>query len=97
MFAVNYFGYIPQSKSKEFKQCIQQLMSHQGEDFNKISIFQDQMNEDTYHVQVLLNDKESMILFQKSENSTVITGAFKVLGLLKKSYITEFADKDEQT
>ena len=97
MYAINYFGYISPTKSKEFKQNIQQLVGWQGEDFTNISIYQDQMNEDLYHVKVLLKDKESMILFQNSENTSVITGAFKVLGILTKSYTTEFTDNNEQT
>ncbi len=92
MYTINVTGYISQQKSKEFKQHMMQLISQQNEETISFSILQDIMNEDLYQVKVSFNDKESMFSFMKSENYTMISGSFRVLGMLREKCIAEYSD-----
>lgn len=96
MYSINVTGYIPQQKSKEFKQHMKQLISQQNEETIRISILQDMMNEDLFQVKVSFSDKESMFSFMKSENYTMISGSFKALGMLREKNIIEYSDFDER-
>lgn len=92
MYSINVTGYIPQQKSKEFKQHMRQLISQQNEETIKFSILQDMMNEDLYQVKVTFNDKESMFSFMNSEYYAIISGSFNVLGLLREKKVIEYND-----
>lgn len=92
MYSINVTGYIPQQKSKEFKQHMRQLIGQQNEDTIKFSVLQDMINEDLYHVKVSFNNKKSMFSFMNSENYDMISGSFRVLGMLREKCIVEFSD-----
>jgi len=96
VYSINVTGYIPQQKSKEFKQHMRQLISQQNEETIRFSILKDMMNEDLYHVKVFFSDKESVFSFIKSENFDMISGSFKVLGMLREKNIIEYSDFDER-
>ena len=92
MYSINVTGYIPQQKTKEFKQHMRQLISQQNEETIKFSILQDMMNEDLYQVKVSFNDKESMFSFMNSEYYAMISGSFRVLGMLREKCIVEYSE-----
>ena len=92
MYSINVTGYIPQQKTKEFKQHMRQLISQQNEETMKFSILQDMMNEDLYQVKVSFHDKESMFSFMNSEYYAMISGSFRVLGLLREKCIVEYSE-----
>lgn len=92
MFSINVAGYIPQQKSKEFKQHMRQLIVQHSDVDMKFSVLQDLINEDLYHVKVSFEDKQSMFLFLKSENYAMISGSFRVLGMLKEKFMLEYSD-----
>ena len=96
MFSINVTGYIPQQKSKEFRQHMRQLTVQHNDVDMKFSVLQDLINEDLYQVKVSFSDKESMFMFMKSENYAMISGSFRVLGMLKEKFMIEYSDmKDE--
>ena len=75
---------------------MRQLIGQQSEETIKLSILQDMMNEDLYQVKVSFNDKESMFSFMKSENYAMISGSFRVLGMLREKKVIEYSDFDEE-
>ena len=75
---------------------MRQLISQQNEETIKFSISHDMMNEDLYQVKVSFKDKESMFLFMKSENYAMISGSFRVLGMLREKKVIEYSDIDEE-
>ena len=96
MYSINVTGYISQQKSKEFKQHMRQLVGQQDEETIEFSVLHDMINEDLYHVKVSFSDKERMFLFMKSENYAMISGSFRVLGMLREKFMIEYSDvKDE--
>ena len=92
MYSINVTGYIPQQKSKEFKQHMRQLMSQQNEETIKFSVLQDMINEDLYQVKVSFSDKESMHAFMKTDYYAMISGSFRVLGMLREKFVIEYSD-----
>lgn len=95
MYSINVSGYIPAQKAKEFKQHMKQLIVLQNEEDIKFSVLQDMINEDLYQVKVSFSDKQSMFSFFNSENYAMISGSFKVLGMLREKYFTEFSNLNE--
>ena len=96
MYSINVTGYIPKQKSKEFKQHMKQLFIQQNEEEIKFSVLQDMINEDLYQVKVSFSDKQRMFSFINSENYAMISGSFRVLGMLREKYMIEFSNlKDE--
>lgn len=71
---------------------MRQLISQQNEEAIKISIFKDMMNEDLYQVKVSFSDKESMFSFMKSDDYAMISGSFRVLGMLREKHIVEYSE-----
>ena len=98
MFSICLNGYIPIQKSKEFKQHLKQLIGlHNSESFN-LYVFQDMMIEDLYQVKITFKDKESLFSFMKSDDYAMISGSFKVLGVLREQHFekyTNFKDRQE--
>ena len=92
MYSINLTGYIPQQKSKEFKQHMRQLIGQHSEETIDFSVLQDIINEDLYHVKVSFSDKQRMFSFLKSENYTMISGSFRVLGMLREKFMIEYSD-----
>lgn len=92
MFSINVTGYIPQQKSKEFKQHMRQLIGQHNDIGLTFSVLQDMINEDLYQVKVSFSDKGSMFSFIKSENYAMISGSFRVLGMLKEKFMLEYSD-----
>lgn len=74
---------------------MRQLIGQQNEETLKFSVLQDMINEDLYHVKVSFKDKESMFSFMKSDDYSMISGSFNVLGLLKEKKMTEYSDMKE--
>lgn len=96
VYSINVTGYIPQQKSKEFKQHMRQLIGQQSEEAIEFSVLQDVINEDLFQVKVSFTDKESMFSFINSENYATISGSFRVLGMLREKFTVEYSDlKDE--
>jgi len=91
-YSINVTGYIPQQKSKEFKQHMRQLIGQQSEETIDFSVLQDMINVDLYQVKVSFSDKQRMFSFLKSENYAMISGSFKVLGMLKEKFMIEYSD-----
>ena len=75
---------------------MRQLISQQNEETIKFSISHDMMNEDLFQVKVSFKDKESMFSFMKSENYAMISGSFRVLGMLREKKVIEYSDFDEE-
>ena len=96
MFSINLTGYIPKQKSKEFKQHMRQLVGQQNEEMYKLNVVQDMLNEDLFMVKVSFSEKESMLLFLKSESCAMISGSFRTLGMLREKNIIEYSEIDEQ-
>lgn len=92
MYSINVNGYIPQQKSKEFKQHMRQLISQQNEETIEFSVTQDMINEDLYHVKVSFTNKERMFSFMKSDYYAMISGSFRVLGMLREKFMIEYSD-----
>ena len=92
MYSINVTGYIPEQKCKEFKQHMRQLISQQNQEAVKFSVLQDMINEDLYQVRVVFQDKESMFSFMKTDQYVMISGSFRVLGLLREKYMVEYSD-----
>ena len=90
MYSIDLSGYIPQTKWKEFKQHMRQLSSQQNDDAFTISVLQNMVNEDLFEVKVTFKDKESMMLFMKSDDYALISGSFRALGMLRDRDITEY-------
>lgn len=95
MYSINVIGYIPTKKSQEFKQHISQLISQHGSELLKFNVSQDVMNEDLYQVKASFYDKESMFSFIKSKDYEMISGSFKVLGMLREQHVVEYSDFKE--
>lgn len=93
MYSISVTGYIPQQKSKEFKQHMRQLIGLQNEDDIKFSVLQDMIQEDQYHVKVSFMDQQSMFSFMKSDNYTMISGSFRTLGMLKDRSIIKYSSE----
>ena len=91
MYSINVTGYIPREKSKEFKQHMRQLIGQQDEETIEFSVLHDLINEDLYHVKVAFSDKERMFSFLKSENYAMISGSFRVLGMLREKFMIEYS------
>jgi quinol monooxygenase YgiN len=96
VYSINVTGYIPQQKSKEFKQHMRQLIGQQNEGTIKFSVLQDMINEDLYEVNVSFSDKERMFSFMKSENYAMISGSFRVLGMLREKFMIEYSDMEDE-
>ena len=92
MFSIVITGYIPVQKIKEFKQHMRQLISQQNEEAVEFSVAQDMINEDLYQVKVAFQDKESMFAFLKTDQYAMISGSFRVLGLLREKHMFEYSD-----
>ena len=92
MYSINVFGYIPEKKFREFKQNLKQMISQQNSDMIKTSISRDVVIEDLYQVNISFKDKESMFSFIKSEDYAMISGSFKVLGMLKETKVRKCSD-----
>ena len=75
---------------------MRQLIGQHNDIGLTFSVLQDMINEDLYQVKVSFSDKESMFSFIKSENYAMISGSFRVLGMLKEKFMLEYSDmKDE--
>jgi quinol monooxygenase YgiN len=96
VYSINVTGYIPQQKSKEFKQHMRQLIGQQNEGTIKFSVLQDMINEDLYEVNVSFSDKQRMFSFMKSENYAMISGSFRVLGMLREKFMIEYSDMEDE-
>lgn len=90
MYSIDLSGYIPQTKWKEFKQHMRQLSSQQNDEVFKLSVSQNMVNEDLFEVKINFKDKESMILFMKSDQYASISGSFRTLGMLRDRDVTEY-------
>ncbi len=75
---------------------MRQLVGQQNEELTKLSVVQDMLNEDLFMVKVSFGDKESMLLFLKSESCATISGSFRTLGMLREKNIIEYSEIDEQ-
>ena len=75
---------------------MRQLVGQQNEEMIKLSVVQDMLNEDLFMVKVSFREKESMLLFLKSESCATISGSFRTLGMLREKNITEYSEIDEQ-
>ena len=98
MYSIEISGYIPQAKSKEFKQHVRLLASQLNDGTTEMSVLQNMINEDLFEVKVTLKDKESMILFMKSDQYASISGSFRTLGMLRERNVNEYSKikpKDE--
>ena len=92
MYTINVTGYIPNQKSKEFKQHMKQLIGQQTEESIKFSVLHDMINEDLYHVKVTFSDKEGMFSYMKSDYYAMIAGSFRVLGMVRDKFMIEYSD-----
>jgi len=75
---------------------MKQLVGLQSSESIHLSVLRNVMNEDLYQVKVTFSDKESLFSFLKSENYTLISGSFKVLGMLIEKNVIEYSDFDER-
>jgi hypothetical protein len=96
VYSINVTGYIPQQKSREFKQHMRQLIGQQSEETIEFSVLQDMINEDLYQVKVSFSDKQRMFSFMKSENYAIISGSFRVLGMLREKFMIEYSDMEDE-
>ena len=71
---------------------MRQLIGQQSEETIDFSVLQDMINVDLYQVKVSFSDKQRMFSFLKSENYAMISGSFKVLGMLKEKFMIEYSD-----
>jgi len=92
MYSIDVTGYIPEQKVKEFKQHMMHLVSQENNEQVSFSVFHDLMNEDLFQVKVSFSDKERMFSFMKSENYALISGSFRVLGMLRDKFMSEYSD-----
>lgn len=75
---------------------MRQLVGQQNEEMIKLSVVQDMLNEDLFMVKVSFKEKESMLLFLKSESCAMISGSFRTLGMLREKTVMEYSEIDEQ-
>jgi hypothetical protein len=72
------------------------LIGQQTEETIEFSVLQDMINEDLYQVKVSFFDKQAMFSFMKSENYAMISGSFRVLGMLREKFMIEYSDMEDE-